>query len=179
MRFWGAFIGILFLARPCVPQTPAATEAAIPASLGSFVQEFYDWYVPKFWKSSPKPAVAIALKRRDSLFNAKLTEALQDHLTSSGRGRRASADHLFDPFLNAGDACDRYRVGAVRGEEKHYGVDIYGVCSGVMRRTPAVTAELTREGDHWVFVNFWYPNERDFLSRVRVSRGDNAASSGK
>jgi len=49
MKLWGAFVCILFLACPCVARAPAAsTESS--ASLRFFVQDFYNWYVPKFWK---------------------------------------------------------------------------------------------------------------------------------
>ena len=90
-------------------RTPAASIES-SASLRFFVQDFYNWYVPRFWKSSPKPAVKIALRRR-ALFSAELTAALGDHLRRLGKHRRASAAYLYDPILNAGDACERYRVG--------------------------------------------------------------------
>jgi len=168
MRFWGAFVCILFLASPCVARAPAVS-AESSASLRFFVQDFYNWYVPRFWKSSPKPAVRIALRRR-ALFSAELTAALNDHVRLLGKRRRASAAYLYDPILNAGDACERYRVGAISSEGECYRVDLYAVCFGNLRPTPAVTAELKRDGDRWVFVNFRYPHEKDFLAQAEGAR---------
>lgn len=109
MKFWEAFVYILFLACPCLSQTPQVTEMEAPPSRRFFVQDFYDWYVPRFWKSSPKPAVAIALKNRASVFTPELAQALDNYSTIYAKGRRASADYQYDPFLNAGDACERSR----------------------------------------------------------------------
>jgi hypothetical protein len=151
----------------------------VPRSLRFFVQDFYAWYVPRFWKSSPKPSVGIALKRRGPLFSPELAQALDEYSAFSGKSRLASADYQYDPFLNAGDACERYRVGAIAVEGKYYEVDVYAICSGMMRATPVVTAELMRDGDHWVFVNFRYPYERDLLAQVEMSRADMAPTSGR
>ena len=83
---------------------------------------------------------------------------------------------MYDPFLNAGDACERYQVGTISTEGRNYQVNIYAICSGIVQENPVVTAELTREGNHWVFVNFRFPDEGDLLTHVREIKEDNGAS---
>jgi hypothetical protein len=144
-----------------------------------FVQDFYDWYVPKFWQRSPKLAVKVALKHRSYLFKAELAQALDDYSQLPGKGRRTIAGSLYDPFLNAGDACERYQVGAINAEGRRYQVSVYAICLGILRANPVVTAELTREGDHWEFVNFRYPDESDVLMHARGIPGENEAPPSK
>ena len=50
--FWRTFICIVLMSSPAMCQAPPAEVAAPDArSLQVFVQDFYDWYVPWFWKS--------------------------------------------------------------------------------------------------------------------------------
>ena len=167
MKYFIAFICTMFLACPCLSQTPTRTNTEARDSLRGFVQEFYDWYVPKFWKRSPKLAVKIALKQRDYLFRPELARALGDYSMLRRKGRRTIAGSMHDPFLNAGEACERYGVGAISSEGSTYRVSIYPICSGLAPGNSVVDAELARDGKHWVFVNFSYPGEGDLLTHVR------------
>ena len=88
----------------------------------------YHWYVPRFWKSYPRSAIGVA-GHRQRCFDPNLNQALVDYWQASRR-RDFSRGLYFDPFLSAEGDYERYWVGAMNSDGKHFLVSIYGIRGG-------------------------------------------------
>lgn len=127
-------------------------------SVRSFVNEFYQWYVPKTLEPHSGPAWDFALKYRSRVFSSELFRALKEDSDAQGKASGEIVGLDFDPFLNTQDPCGRYEVGGVVPEEQDYRVEVFGICSGTKKAEPDVLAQVELRGGHWVFTNFLYPN---------------------
>jgi hypothetical protein len=135
---------------------------------GSFVQQFYDWYVPIALKgNSNEPPWDVALRVRSSLFSQDMASALKKEEAIQAKVQDAGIDA--DPFLNSQDPAEKYVVGTVRVDASHCRVDVYGIYSGRRSEKPEVYPELALEDGHWVFVNFGY-HTGDLLTLLKNLR---------
>lgn len=175
----------LFFMLPCsaVPQQKVnGSDISIRKSLHEFVQNFYDWYVPKALSDHAFPAWDFALKYRKRAFSPELFRALKED--SDAQAKATDLVGLdFDPFLNSQDPCEHYEAGGSNQVGNEYRIRIYPSCSGQKSNVPTVIAELVRNDRQWVFVNFLYPDQMkqypdsaDLLSNLKILRDDRAKS---
>lgn len=138
---------------PLYPQTapvPAATET----SCRQFVQQFYDWYLPKA-RTSKIRASDLVLKEKNSALSPELAKELkEDSEVQSNAPDSVGLD--FDPFLNSQDdgfqKCAAAKA-VIQGESCR--VDIS--CNFPKQRPQKLaTPELLFTRGQWVFVNFHY-----------------------
>ena len=118
-----------------------------------FVQSFYDWYVPLALKPQHGFSYEIVLKQNPGYFTPILRSALQGDLEASEKNPDYIVGLDFDPILASQDPCDHYVAGSVKQAGKDYEISIF--CSG--EHESYVSAEVMRQGDSWVIVNFIYP----------------------
>jgi hypothetical protein len=142
------------VATPC--ESWAQQPAALKRSCQTFVQSFYDWYLPRLVNETPLPAPDLALRDRSSAFSPELLHALRDDAAA----RASVADEIvgldFDPFLNTQDPDSSYVLGRVMQKGNSCRVEVHGVASGQKRVKPDVIPELTYKHGRWMFVNFHY-----------------------
>ena len=132
-----------------------------------FVEEFYNWYVPKALSQNP---VDLALKLKSPRFSTQLAQLLKED--SAAQAKCAEIVGIdFDPFLSGQDPADHYEVGDIAHEGQTYRADIYRLESGKRTDKPDVRAEFVQSQGHWVFVNFLYPSDgSDLLKILRLPR---------
>jgi hypothetical protein len=148
-------------------------------SCRKFVQEFYDWYVPKAAafpdkrdKSLPRSS-DLALKRRRSSFSVALYRSLLEN--SRAQDKAAELVGLdYDPFLNSQDPGDPpgdpYRASEVTERSGKCFVKLYRTVSGKKEGKPNVIPELIYRRDRWVFVNFHFPEGGNLLGILEELR---------
>jgi len=149
---------LLLLAIPCSVGAQAKSAQDMQKSAGEFVQQFYDWYVPKALKHNAGPASDLALKYKGRVFSPKLSLALKEDSDAQAKVKGWIVGLDFDPFLNSQDSGERYEVGKATRKGGSYWVDVYGVWSGKKSEKADVVAEVVRKNGRWFFVNFHYPN---------------------
>ncbi len=152
--------GLLFpLLGPCLLIAQASIPQRVQESCREFVQEFYDWYVPKTQfaelQKHPGPVLDRALKERRSEFSRELAHKIEVCKAQAEREREVFLD--FDPILNSQDPGERYVAGNVSPKAGTYKVEIFGVFAGKRSTRPDVVAEVALKKGKWVFVNFHYP----------------------
>jgi hypothetical protein len=147
--------------------TLAVGQTSAPASLRDFVQGFYDWYTPIALKDHSGPAWEIALRQRSSAFAPALRQALQQDLQIQAHAEGEIVGIDFDPFLASQDPCEQYKAGESIVKGNSYWVKIYAICNGTRRQSPAVVAEVIRDGNAWRFINFHDPLGGDLLTTLK------------
>lgn len=166
---WGVFF---FLT--CVSLKAQTTRAeADQASCQIFVQRFYDWYLPKALDTDTD-ALSLAMDKKRSSFSTELVQQVKDARAEAWRREEVFLD--FDPILNTQDPSGRhYEIQNItsKGGRCQAGLSGFYHHTNVKNRaTPDVVAELVMENDHWIFVDFHYPNSHhpDNESLVRILR---------
>ncbi len=150
----------------------------IRASLRAFVQDFYNWYVPKALGDNPFPASEFVLKYRKSALSPELFRALKED--SEAQAKSSDIVGLdWDPFLDSQDPCERYVAGGSTQKGNEYSVKVYAACSGKEGDQPVVIAELVQDGGQWRFINFLYPDQMehfpesaDLLSNLKMLKDE-------
>jgi Protein of unknown function (DUF3828) len=137
-----------------------------PQSCKTFVQSFYEWYVPLAHRKDLKgPASNLAMKYKKSAFSARLYQALKTDSDAQARSQELVGLD-FDPFLNSQDPDPRYEVRSVKESDEHCSAEVLGVGDGEKRTQADVVAELAHGGEGWKFVNFHYPRDKTDLLEV-------------
>ena len=169
-------IGVLLFISCCLAQ--AQTKSSDPSdSARQFVQKFYDWYIPGILKPSggKKP---FRWQQRASDFDAKLFRALKADEDAQAKVPGEIVGLDWDPFVANQDPCEHNTAKKVRISGRVYFVDVHNVCNGQEDEKVHVVAEVARENDQWVFVNFRYPAEQpgekdsDLLTILKALRED-------
>jgi hypothetical protein len=169
---------LLLAASPGAPRAHSGSDAKAIRTVKRFVQGFLDWYVPEALEDHKVPASDLALKHKQSAFSPALFRALKADSEAEAKDTSGFIVGLdFDPFLNAQDPCDHYKVGAVTHQRHRYLVEIHGYGGCADHRGPRVIAEVARRKGRWVFTNFHYPASGDvprpdLLSTLRLLRED-------
>jgi hypothetical protein len=166
-------VSLLALACPLWAQTEVAEKSR--RSCGSFVQTFYDWYLPRAQKED---FIQRALEHRKSSFSPELIRAVQEDYAAAARVPDEIVGLDFDPFLNTQDPAHRYVTGRVDLKQQRCWVAVYGIQNGRRSANRDVTPELTMSNGRWKFVNFHYPepscskcdNLLSLLDRLRRER---------
>jgi hypothetical protein len=170
MKFLEIFgLGLLFSLMPacCSPDDKKADDKDSP--LG-FVQDFYNWYTPKALADGPIPACKFVVDNRIANFNHELLNALKEDIEAQEKVEGEIVGIDFDPFLASQDPCERYEAGRVINKGAHYLVEIHSICSGIKNNNVDVTADLIRENNRWIFVNFLYSDNNDLINVLKYLR---------
>lgn len=179
-------IAIVFPAQGAVgtqssPQTKSDED--ISGSLRHFVQEFYDWYIPKTSDPNNGRTSNLVLKLRGSTLTSQLARGLKEDSEAQAKANEIVGLD-FDPFTNSQDPCERYEVGKITRKEETYWIEVYAICEGKKSEKPNVLAELARINRQWQFVNFHYTNflnghsqDSDLLSALKSLREERRKSS--
>ena len=149
---------------PVVAQPKPAT--AIVESPRAFVQEFYNWYVPKANAGGKISASDTALKQKKMDFDSALETALLQDAEAQRKTPGEIVGIDFDPFLNTQDPLKHYEVGKIVQKGDVYLLDIHGIQGVKKHGVPDVIAEVAKNGGRWCFVNFHYPNSNQSLIAV-------------
>ena len=142
----------------------------VTESLRGFVQDFYDWYVPKALSDNVGPAWNLALQTKSSAFSLQLVQSLREDSAAQTKAKKQIVGLDFDPFLNSQDPGEHYEVGKIRQQGESYWVDIHSVWSGKKEKNPSVVAELIPKNGSWIFVNFHYQEGGDLLAILKKLR---------
>ena len=144
-----------------MPSFSALAQAAPDQSESCrrFVQDFYSWYVAawarrdKHGPNSPTPYETI-MKERSYLRAPSLLAALKqdDAAAEKNPGEIVGLD--FDPYVNAQDFGESYRVGKVSVTGSTCKAAVYSYWD--RRRRDDLVAELDWSQGKWHFANFHY-----------------------
>ena len=137
-------------------------------SCRSFVQSFYDWYVPNRL-TKHGAALDIVLNDRSQYFSSELHRLLREDIDAQKKVTGVIVGLDFDPFLASQDFSDRHTTGKIVVKAGSYWVEIYRVSDGKKESTPALKAELVFNNGQWNFINFHY-SKTDLLSLLKLLR---------
>jgi hypothetical protein len=176
---WSVFFFFLAASYPLLGQGRSSHD--VEQSCRSFVQGFYDWYVPRAVRavngSAAAPALDLALKQKSSEFGPEILRALREDSEAQAKtvGEIVGLDS--DPFLNSQDPRDHYLVGNITPKGDRYWVEVYGMSLGKKGSEPDVVPELILKDGRWLFINFHYPNPsrpefENLLSLLKSLRGN-------
>lgn len=155
-----------------LPTQPVNPEVA--TTLVTFVQRFYDWYVPLMLKGKAGPAWDVTLKSRGASMDSGLVRALKEDGEAAAKNANEVVGLDFDPFTATQDPCTSYQARATRRLGERYLVDVHAVCDGKRRKDPDLVAELEQRRGLWVFVNFRYPDGDDLVATLKKLKADRA-----
>jgi ribosomal protein L21E len=159
------------LTLPFSVQAQSVNGGNASVSVKTFVQGFYDWYVPKALSSRSTSAWSTAVKEKASCFSPELGRKLREDSEAQAKDEGEIVGLDFDPFLNSQDPGKRYSVGKVVPNGDSYLVEVHHVVSGKPEEKLTATAEVTGKNGQWYFVNFIYPNGHNVLG-VRYAVND-------
>jgi hypothetical protein len=126
----------------------------------SFVQQFYDWYVPKALNAEGVPASLRVLEQKKHLFSSELINRLYEDAKIRADAPSMIAGLDFDPFLSAQDPFPKYIVGEVTKNQNKCFAKIYGISNSTHKSDiPDVIVELRVNDGEWAFQNFYYGGE--------------------
>jgi hypothetical protein len=176
---------LVLLAISCSAQAQETNPQPIAKSCRTFVQGFYDWYVPKWltndlhsdslfkrWQASRDP-----LKQTRYPLSAELVRRLKEDRSAQAKAKGDITGLDFDPYIggNAGPV-GRYVVGKITHRVGHCFAGVY-VHPGGDRTKPIVEPEAAFDNGRWVIVNFHFyiyrqgkPDKFDLLSTLKELR---------
>jgi hypothetical protein len=158
-----AVILVTFLSVTLHAEKPSQGNAE--QSCRTFVEGFYDWYVPLALHSVK--AYETVLKGKTGFFSPSLVHQLREDYESQAHATEITGLD-FDPFLNSQDPSDRFLVTSVRAQGKHCSTEVRGIASGTKQEE--IHPELLLAGEKWQFVNFRYTKDSDLLGILRSLR---------
>lgn len=141
-------------------------------SVKTFVQGFYDWYVPKALSSRSAPAWSTAVKEKRSYFSPELGRKLREDSETQAKDGGGDRRTRLRSLLNSQDPGRRYSVGKVVPKGDSYLVEVHRVVSGKPEEKLAATAEVTGKNGQWYFVNFIYPGGHNLLGVLKALKDD-------
>jgi len=146
------------------PSTPSPNDQ----SCRTFVQGFYDWYLPRASQSGDfYPTV---LRTKAQWFSSALLQALKQDYAASKANPNEVVGLDFDPFLNSQDPSTKFSVTKVKVQGTKCSTEVHGVTDGV--NNEEVHPELNFVNGAWQFVNFRYEQNSDLLSMLRLLKAD-------
>jgi hypothetical protein len=163
---------LLFLASACSGAAHGVSPQDLEKVCRSFVQDFYDWYVPRALDASAGRAWELALNHKGQMFSPELFRQLKE---DSDAQKVADGDIVGldgDPFLNCQDCGDGYVAGKITRKGDRCWVEVYRIRSGTKSDTPVVVAELMEQDEQSRFVDFHYghstrPEFESLVSQLR------------
>ena len=137
-------------------RTPAKTADELREDCKKFVQEFYEWYLPKASGDVSKQgstAEALALKKRPDDFSRSLRYALTGDASASAKSTEVVGLDG-DPFLNCQDCPKKVKYGEPKLTGYKCQVPLYFMQDNVAEEKAHVIAEAMFTQKRWVFTNF-------------------------
>ena len=137
-------------------RTPPKTADELRDDCKKFVQDFYEWYIPKATADVSKQgstAEALALKKRPDDFSRALRYALTGNASASAKSTEVVGLDG-DPFLNCQDCPKKVKYGEPRLTGYKCQVGLYFMRDNVPEEKPHVVAEAMYTQKRWVFTNF-------------------------
>lgn len=159
-------IGVLGLVL-CISGAQVDASSDSSESPKAFVQSFYGWYARVALANNTRPAWDIALRSKRAQFAPELARQLQEDVSAQDACKELIGLD-FDPFLNTQDPADYYEAGEVTQSGDQYRVAVYPIQNKIRAEKPDVIAEVAKEGKHYLFVNFIYPDGANLL-RILMS----------
>jgi hypothetical protein len=158
-------------------RTPPKTADELREECKKFVQDFFDWYVPKASADVNKQggtAEALALKKRPDDFSRALRFALTGDASASAKSTEVLGLDG-DPFLNCQDCPKKVKFGDPKLTGYKCQVALHFMQDNVPEENPHVIAEAMYTQKRWVFTNFLDPDGgEDLLSTLQKLKQDRA-----
>jgi hypothetical protein len=133
-------------------------------SCQKFVQDFYDWYAAPATMDKEHPDRSLnmddVLDWKPQLLDKGLFSLLKSDRDCIAK-TKGICDLDFDPFFGSQDPSQKYLVKDVHLKGNRCRVPMIEERNGVLQTTPSVEAELEKQTDHWVFIDFYYNNYPD------------------
>ncbi len=172
---WSLFF---FLTTPCSLHAQVKSPRDIQRSCRTFVQGFYDWYVPKWlirdldssstfekWLTARDP-----LKYKTHVLSPELFRLLKEDYAAQAKVEGEIVGLDFNPFIGGNSGPEgRCVVGNVTRKVDSYRVEVYCMSFGKKSEKPDVVPEVMFNRGRWLFVNFRY-GEGDLLSALKELR---------
>jgi hypothetical protein len=152
------------------PQQPSQSIADEKNLAGAFVQDFYDWYAPMAYRQKNSLPWENAVTLKSALFSTKLAVVLHRDQINFAKPDGTYAELEVDPFLNTDNPCEHYVIGEVLEYDKSFRVGMQAICNGKLRPKIVVQAEVIRKKDHWLFMNFYYPEGKSIFEMLKALR---------
>jgi hypothetical protein len=157
LLFIALFIPSLLAAQSTkATKTPPKTSDELREECKKFVQDFYDWYLPKATADVNKQgstAEVLALKKRPDDFSRALKSALLTDAAASTKSTEVVGLDG-DPFLNCQDCPKKVKFGEPKLTGYKCQVGLYFMQDNVPEEQPHVIAEAMYTQKRWVFTNF-------------------------
>lgn len=139
---------------------PGVLHAQSPApgaadSVQRFVQGFYSWYM-RVAEDDDAPWMRAVRDRRPD-FAPGIVDGLRADSVAAEEDDDEAPGLDADPFLNAEDPCDSYRVRRVLPSADGWLVEVLGVGGCATHGTPDVVVEVKRRDGGFMFTDFRYP----------------------
>jgi Protein of unknown function (DUF3828) len=150
------------------------TAAPTDQSCRSFVQGFYDWYLPHARQSAV--TYPTALKTKAQLFSPTLLQALKLDYAASKANPNEVVGLDFDPFLNSQDPSPKFSAGKAKVQGTTCSAEVHGITDGVINEE--VHPELSFVNGNWQFTNFRYEQGSDLLSMLKSLKADRQKAQG-
>jgi len=147
-----------------------AQSAGNNQSPRSFVQAFYNWYVPLAEKGQGFGSSDFVLERKPAIFSPALIKALRDDEAAQARTPGEIVSLNMDPFLYSQEFESHYVTGDITQKANVFQVYMHGVHAGIRNEKPDVIVEVSRKNGRWVFINFHLPNGPDLLATLKEAR---------
>ena len=164
------------------------TPQDIQQSCRTFVQGFYDWYVPRWMTNNLESSAAFKkwetsrdpLRQKTYPLSAELVRRLREDRAAQAKvpGELVGLD--FDPYIGGnGGPLGRYVVGRITPKAGHYLAEVYLQPRPEGKR-PVVAAEVAFVNERWLIVNFHYyiydgaklTHRYDLLGLLKLLRED-------
>jgi hypothetical protein len=163
-------ISLAVFAPICCSSLSAQERALTPTkkSCLAFVEEFYNWYVPKA-RDTNVDSIDLALKDRRSAFSPRLLKGVEAVEANARRNKEAGLD--FDWILNTQDPGDPgdpgYSVRNATLSGSMCRVEVYlQLPEGKFQKD--VMPQLSFQNRRWLFANFLYPQSDNLLRQTRA-----------
>jgi len=147
-------------------QQPAAQPT--DQSCRSFVQGFYNWYLPHARQAAT--TYPTALKTKAQLFSPTLLQALKQDYAASQANPNEVVGLDFDPFLNSQDPSTSFSVTKAKVQGTKCTTEVHGITDGV--NNEEVHPELSFVNGNWQFTNFRYEQGSDLLSMLKSLKAE-------
>jgi hypothetical protein len=137
-------------------RTPPKTSDELREECKKFVQDFYDWYLPKATADVNKQgstAEVLALKKRPDDFSRALKSALLTDAAATAKSTEVVGLDG-DPFLNCQDCPKKVKFGEPKLTGYKCQVGLHFMQDNVPEEQPHVIAEAMYTQKRWVFTNF-------------------------
>lgn len=163
--------------KPVEPPNSVLKKSPEETSCGTFIQDFYDWYVKAVSTDALKQNSFSLSRVRPHAMSIELQKMLDADYRASANNPDEIVGLDFDPFLASQDPSAKFTVESITIKN--------GSCIGLVRgiengnKMESVEPELVRADGGWKFVNFHYPpsdasdpKESDLISVLKNLRND-------